>query len=472
MSTWDLAVVGGGTAGLTAAVGAARIGARVLLVERDRTGGDCLWTGCVPSKALLAAAEHAHAARQAGRLGVDVDGVRVDLARVMAHVKRAIARIEPHDAPERLEREGVTVRHGHARFTAPGRLEIDGREERFRRAMVATGARPLVPDLPGLAAARPLTSDTVWGLTELPSRLVVLGGGPIGVELGQAFARLGSRVTMVEMDAQLLPREEPEAAAVVARRLTEEGVGVRTSTRAVAVHGGELEVEGPGGSERLGFDELLVAVGRRPNTDDLGLERIGVEVDARGAVTVDDRLRTTADRMFAGGDVTMRLPFTHVAGAHGATVVQNAVVGLRARVDHERIPWVTFSSPEVARVGLTAAQARRRFGSVVVRTSHHADLDRAIAVDDTDGFATLVGDRRGRIVGATVVGPRAGESIGEVAAWMAGGAKVGRIVRTTHPYPTWSEDLVAASLEDLNTTLARLRPLTRALVWLRRATRR
>jgi pyruvate/2-oxoglutarate dehydrogenase complex dihydrolipoamide dehydrogenase (E3) component len=468
--TWDLVVVGGGTAGLTAAVGAARLGARVLLVERDRTGGDCLWTGCVPSKALLTAAEHAHIARSSSPLGVDVDGVRVDLARVMAHVKRAIAHIEPHDSPDRLRREGVVVRHGTARFLGPGRLEIDGYVERYRRAMIATGARPVVPDLPGLRASDPRTSDTIWDLAGLPDRLVVLGGGPIGVELGQAFARLGSHVSLVEMAGQLLPREEPDAAAVVAARLRAEGVEVLTSTRAVRAADG-LEIEGPTGRRILGYDELLVAVGRAPVTAGLGLERVGVEVDDGGAIRVDDRMRTTHPRVFAGGDVTMRLPFTHVAAAHGAAVVQNAVVGLRARVDHERIPWVTFTSPEVARIGLTVAEARARYGSAVVRTSRHEGLDRAVAADDMDGFATLVGDHRGRLVGATVVGPRAGETIGEVAAWMAHRARVGRIVRTPHAYPTWNEDLVAASLEQLQATLDRVRPLSRALVRLRRVPR-
>ena len=469
---WDLAVVGGGTAGLTAAISAARVGTRVLLVERARTGGDCLWTGCVPSKALLAAAERAHLARNADHLGIHVGDVQVDFAAVMAHVHRAIAQIEPHDSPERLEREGVVVRHGQARFVGLGRLEIDGHPERFRRAMVATGSRPLVPDLPGLRAADPLTSDTVWELRELPSRLVVLGGGAIGVELGQAFARLGSEVTVVELADQLLPREEPDAAEALTGALRAEGLDVRTSTRATAVRGGRLEVDGPSGHEALPFDRLLVAVGRTPSTDGLGLDHLGVEVDGRGAIIVDERMRTTASRVFAGGDVTLRLPFTHVAAAHGAVVAQNAVLGLRARVDHDRIPWVTFTSPEIARIGLTVAEARARWPSAVVRTARHDELDRAIAAADTGGFATLVGDRRGRIVGATVVGPRAGETIGEVAAWMSNGARVGRIVRTSHAYPTWSEDLVAASLDDVSETIQRLRPVTRLWIRLRRLARR
>ncbi len=473
MAVYDLVVVGGGTAGLTAAVGAASQGARTLLVERDRTGGDCLWTGCVPSKALLTAAERANTVRTAEELGVHSGGVTVDLAAVMAHVKEAIATIAPHDSPERLRTAGVEVVHGAGRFTGGDRLEVDGRTVRFRHAMIATGAMPLVPPIPGLREIEPLTSDTVWELTELPRRLVVLGGGPIGAELGQAFGRLGSQVTVVEMADGLLPREEPSARELVEASLAADGVEVRVGTKAVRVErdagATQLVVEHEGTEHAVPFDELLVAVGRRPNVEGLGLEAAGVELDARGAVAVDERLRTSNARIYAGGDVTMLLPFTHTAAAHGATVVQNALFGLRRSVDHERIPWVTFTSPEVARVGLSVTEARERFGDRArVRTAKHAHLDRAVASAEPDGFATLIGDPKGRIVGATVVGPRAGETIGEVVAWMAGGAKLSTIVRSTHAYPTWNEDLSAASLEELQAGLARYRWGIRALLWVRR----
>jgi len=482
MARYDLVVIGGGTAGLVAAVGAAGQSARVLLAERDRTGGDCLWRGCVPSKALLTVAEHAHIARSSDHLGVHAGEVRVDLAEAMAHVKQAIATIEPHDSPERLRREGVEVVHGTARFVGPDRIEVDGRQVRFRRAMIATGASPVIPPIPGLADARPLTSDSVWGLTELPRRLVVLGAGPIGAELGQAFARLGAEVTLVEMADRILPREEPEASAVVAARLSDEGIDVRAGTKAVAVEEGArgkvLRVEptdggvpsdGEPAAGTVGFDEILVAVGRAPVTAGLGLDAAGVGLTPGGAVEVDDRLRTSNPRIFAGGDATMLLPFTHVAATHGATVVQNASFGLRATVDHERIPWVTFTDPEVARIGLSTDEARARYGdAITVRTSRHTGLDRAITSGRIEGFARLVGDPKGRIVGATIVGPRAGEGIGEVAAWMAGGAKLDRITRTTHAYPTWNADLADASLEELRAGLARLRPVIRAVVLARR----
>lgn len=474
----DLVVIGGGTAGLTAAVGAARQGARTLLIERERTGGDCLWTGCVPSKALITVAERAHAIRTGDVHGVHAGPVGVDLSAVMARVKEAVAAIAPHDAPERLRSVGVEVAQGHASFTASDRVDVDGRGVRFRHAMVATGASPMLPPIPGLREIEPLTSDTVWELSELPRRLVVLGGGPIGVELGQAFARLGAQVTVVEMADRLLPREEPWASQVIAESLAADGVDVRVGSTAVRVdarqgESARLVIECDGREQQVTFDEMLVALGRRPRTDGLGLGTAGIELTERGAVAVDERLRTSNRRVYAGGDVTMLLPFTHTASTHGATIVQNALYGLRRRVDHERIPWVTFTSPEVARVGLSVAEARARFdGKERVRTASHTDLDRAITSGQTAGSVILVGDPKGRIVGATVVGPRAGETIGEVVAWMASDARLSTIVRTTHAYPTWNEGLAAASLEELQAQLARLRPVTSALRSLRRSLRR
>ena len=481
MARRDLIVVGGGTAGLVAAVGAAGQGANVTLLERARTGGDCLWTGCVPSKALLAAASAAHTARHSGHLGVHADQVTVDLAEVMSHVRGAIGALEPHDSPDRLRAEGVEVVQGEARFVADDTVAVDGQRLRFRTAMVATGAAPVLPPIDGLADAAPMTTDTVWDLEELPARLVVLGGGPIGCELGQAFARLGAEVTIVEMEARLLPREEPEASEALQAALVREGVDVRTGARATAVtpagdgdDGWQLTLQrGDAPPDEVGFDRILVAVGRRPRTTGLGLEAAGIEVDGRGAVVVDDLLRTTNRRVYAGGDVTALLPFTHVAAAHGATVVQNALFGLRARVDHERIPWVTFTDPEVARVGLSAAEARERFGpGIRVRRAAHTEVDRAWAEARTDGFAQLVGGPKGRLVGATVVGPRAGETIGEVVAWRQQDAKLSAIARgSTHAFPTWSDDIAAASLTELRATLARLRPATRAVLWARRLRR-
>jgi pyruvate/2-oxoglutarate dehydrogenase complex dihydrolipoamide dehydrogenase (E3) component len=477
----DLVVLGGGTAGLVAAIGAAAQGARVVLVERDRTGGDCLWTGCVPSKALLEVARRAHVARTSGSLGVEAREVRVGFAAAMAHVQASIAAIEPHDAPDRLRAEGVEVVAGEGRFVAPDALEVHGRRLRFRRALVATGAAPALPAIPGLTAAAPLTSETVWALTELPARLLVLGAGAIGVELGQAFARLGAEVTLVDEAALPLPRAGRRAGEVLAAALAADGVDLRLGQRVahldragdggiaslVAVDGG-----GTARTDDVAFDRLLVAAGRVPRTDGLGLDRAQVRRRADGAIAVDRSLRTSNPRIYAAGDVTGLLPFTHVAAAHGAAVVQHALFRLPARVDHTRLPWTIFTDPEVGRVGLDEHEARARYGDEArVRTVDHRDLDRAIAGAATSGFTQLVGDPRGRLVGATVVGPRAGETIAELAVWLGQGARLRDLVRTTHPYPTWSEGATEASLAELRGGLARLRPLTRAVLALQRLSR-
>jgi pyruvate/2-oxoglutarate dehydrogenase complex dihydrolipoamide dehydrogenase (E3) component len=442
----DLVVIGGGTAGLVAAHGAAAIGARVALVEEARTGGDCLWTGCVPSKTLIAAAAAAHSMRHADRHGLDPVDPHVDLAKVMARVRAAQDTIQPHDSPERLRAAGVDVVNGRARFSRPGVVMVDGRELRYRKALIATGSRPVVPRIAGLAEAGPLTSDTVWDLTELPRRLVVLGGGPIGCELGQAFARLGSRVTIVESLPHLLPRESDVVGAHLAGRLTSEGVTVLTATTAVRVETSQdgpphtLIVEHEGSTSAIPFDRILVAVGRRASTSELGLVDVGVGVDERGDVTVDETMRTTNRDVFAAGDVTGMMPFTHVAAHQARVIVLNALFGLRRRASYTNIPSVTFTDPEIARVGLDAAAARLRWGdATIVQRFDYASLDRAIVHGRAEGFVELVGDGKGRLVGATVVGDAAGESIAELTAWIVTGAKIATISQTVHAYPTFSE---------------------------------
>jgi len=365
MRRLDLVVVGGGTGGLVSAHIGAALGARVALVERERTGGDCLWTGCVPSKALLASAELAHRMRTASALGLQPADPQVDLAAVMRHVRAAQAAIEPQDSPARLRAAGVEVIEADATFTGTDALSAGGRELRFRSAIVATGSQPVVPGVPGLEAAGPLTSDTVWELDALPGRLLVLGGGPIGCELGQAFGRLGSHVTLVEEDPRLLGREEEAAGRLIEDRLRAEGVDVRTGRRLTEVtEGAVAHLEGAAGSEQVGFDRVIVAAGRTPRTAGLGLDRAGVETDAHGAIAVDARLRTSNRRVYAAGDVVAGgLPFTHVAAHHARVAAPNALLSLRRRTEHGGIPWVTFTDPEVARVGCTAAQARARWAS-------------------------------------------------------------------------------------------------------------
>ena len=468
---FDLVVLGGGTGGIVASLIAARAGARVALVERARVGGDCLWTGCVPSKSLLAAADLAHRMRHAETVGIGPAEPEIDFSAVMEHVQRAIRVIEPQDSPERLRREGVNVFQAEGRFEDSRTIAADGAKLRFRRAIVATGSRPLLPPVSGLSAAEPLTSDSVWELRELPERLVVLGGGPIGCELGQAFARLGSRVTLVELADRLLLQEEPRASRLIAERLRNGGVDVRVQQRAVRAEPGNLIVEDADGSEEaIAFDRILVATGRAPRTEGTGLERAGVRVDARGAVIVDARLRTTAPSVYAVGDVTGLLPFTHVAAHHARVATPNALFRLRRSVD-SNLPWVTFTDPEVARVGLTETEARERWGQrVKVATAEYSELDRAITAGQCYGFAKLVGDPRGRLVGATVAAPAAGEAIAELTAWLARRAKIDDISATVHAYPTFAEGPARAA--DAHVIARYARPHMRALTRLTLALQR
>ena len=474
---YDLAVIGGGTAGLVASRTAAGLGARVVMIEREaRPGGDCLWTGCVPSKALIAAAGLAHRMRTADALGLEPVEPRFDFARVMERVRRAQAAIEPADSAESLRRDGVEVLRGSARFARPGRIDVDGAPIRFRTALIATGSRPVVPDLPGLAEAAPLTNETVWDLGEQPRRMVVVGGGPIGCELGQAFARLGTRVTIVQRRDHVLAKEEPEARELIAGRLRADGVDLLLGATPLRVEPSDgawsLVARDGAGERRVEFDRVLVAAGRRPDTAGLGLEAIGAERDERGGVRVDGRLATGARNVYAAGDAVTALPFTHVAAYHARTVVANALFGARTRVDYAAVPWATFTDPEVGRVGLTEAAARERHGDRAVVVSHdYAENDRAITAAETDGFAKLVGDPRGRLVGATVAAPHGGESIAELAAWVRAGRAIADVSRTVHAYPTFSEGQARAADDLLRTRYLspRVRRVTRPALALLRA---
>ena len=458
---WDLLVVGGGTAGIVGAKTAASFGARVLLVERDRTGGDCLWTGCVPSKSLLAAAAAAADARTAARFGVHTGDVRVDFTQVMAHVRSAIAAIAPTDSVEALEAAGVHILTGNLTFTGAHSADIanaGNRSVTFSQALVATGAAPTIPPIDGLASAGALTSDTIWDLTSLPERLLVLGGGSIGCELGQAFARLGSQVTIVEGTDRVLPWEDAAASAVVAAVLTPEGVRVLTGVPVAAVEA--TAAPGEGGRMRLqdgshvDYDELLVAVGRAPRTAGMGLAAAGVEVDQRGFVVVDKYLRTTNRHIWAAGDLTGHPQFTHTAGVHGSLAASNATLGLRRSVDTTTIPRVTFTHPEVAAVGVSTDQAHTRDDLTLLEWSNE-HLDRAVIEGATGGFTRLVVDAKGRIVGATVVGPRAGETLGELTLAIRHGLRTRDLAGTTHPYPTYNDGPWNAAIVDVRLRLNR-----------------
>ena len=439
----DLVVIGGGTGGLVSALVAAGIGARVALIERGRLGGDCLWTGCVPSKSLLAAADLAHRIRHADDVGLVPSEPTIDFARVMDHVYRAQRVIEPQDSAARLEHEGVEVLAGDARFERPGVVDVGGRRLRYRKAIIATGSHPLLPSIPGLAEAGPLSSDTVWDLTRQPRSLAILGGGPTGCELALAFARLGSEVTLIEAGERLLLREGPRASELIASRLQAEGIAVwcgRSVERVTPGQvGGELKLQPGGTSRTIAFDRLLVAVGRAPSTGELGLEAVGVGTNGSGFVRVDARLRTTNRHVYAVGDVTGAMSFTHVAAYHARVATINALFATRRKVDYAAVPRVTFTDPEVAAVGLSEREARGRWEKPTIVSFDYAELDRAITDGRPYGFVTLVGDPKGRLVGATIAAPGAAESVAELAAWISTGAKIDRISQTVHAYPTFSE---------------------------------
>jgi len=450
----DLLVIGGGTAGIVGAKTAARFGADVLLVERDRMGGDCLWTGCVPSKSLIAAADAATRARSSTELGVSANEVRVHFAAVMQHVDAAIRTIEPEDSFEAMQAVGARTLAGSARFTSGRTAEVDGRTVRFRQALIATGSAPIMPGIDGLDGVEALTSDTVWGLEALPERLLVLGGGAIGCELAQAFARLGAHVTVVQRNERVLPKEDEAASAVILEALRGDGVDVRT--------GAELEAVAPGADGRSGtavlssgdsvpFDRIVVALGRRPRLDGLDVEAAGVRLDERGYIDVDDSLRSSNRRIWAAGDVSGLPAFTHLAGVGGSIAATNAVLGLRRRIDREGVPRVTFTHPEVGAVGVLPDEAEAH-GFTVSEISH-AHTDRAVTEAETTGFTRLVLDRRGRVRGATIVSPRAGESIGEASLAVSAGLRTSAIANATHPYPTYSDALWNAAIADVRSRL-------------------
>lgn len=435
---YNLVVIGGGTAGLVCAVGAAGLGARVALIERQLLGGDCLNVGCVPSKAVLRAARSVHDVRSAGAFGVRARDVEVDFAMAMARMRKLRASIAPHDGAARLAKAGVDVYLGEGRFVARDAVEVAGRHLAFARAVIATGARATVPEIPGLAEAGFLTNETVFTLVERPRRLVVIGAGPIGCELAQAFRRLGSEVVLVERGPRILPGDDADAAEVVRTQLVAEGIELVLGVKIVRVEPGPVVVVDRGrGDERLTGDRILVATGRSPNVSSLGLDAAGVEATPRGIV-VDDRLRTTNRRVLAAGDVASRFQFTHAADAMARIAIQNALFFGRKRASALTIPWTTYTDPEVAHVGLTADQAAAR-SDVLTLTVQMREVDRAILDGETDGFARVHADRKGRILGATLVARHAGESIGELALAMTAGIRLSTIAGTVHPYPTQAD---------------------------------
>ncbi len=441
---YNLVVIGAGTAGLVAAAGAAALGARVALVERRLMGGDCLNVGCVPSKALLRAARAAADVRAASAFGVRVLGeVTVDFAQVMARMRRLRARIAPHDSAQRFAGLGVDVFIGEGRFTGADRLEVDGKVLRFSRAVIATGGRAAELPVPGLRDAGYLTNETVFSLERLPRRLAVIGAGPIGCELAQAFARFGSEVYLIEALHGVLPREDRDAAAIVHRALEREGIRILCCGKQLRVERAaerkRLTVDSHGRGYDVTVDEILVAGGRRPNVEGLGLEAAGVAYDAKG-VQVDDRLRTTNRRIYAAGDVCSRYQFTHVADALARIVIQNALFFGRAKASALVVPWCTYTDPEVAHVGLGPETAQERGIEVDTYEVPFGEVDRAVLDGEEEGLLKVYTRRRtDKILGATMVARHAGDMISEITLAIAARAGLGTLSRTIHPYPTQAE---------------------------------
>jgi pyruvate/2-oxoglutarate dehydrogenase complex dihydrolipoamide dehydrogenase (E3) component len=434
---YDLVVIGGGTAGLVCAVGAAGLGARVALVERAQLGGDCLNTGCVPSKALIRSARAVHEARSSRDVGVTMT-THVDFPAVMTAVRARRADLAPHDSAARLTRLGVEVFFGVASFSDRETVTVAGTPLHFRRAVIATGGRPRIPPIPGIERVRFLTSDSVFSITDQPRRLLVIGGGPVGCEIAQAYALLGTAVTLAEAGPRMLPHEDAEAVEILQRRFSADGVRVMTGVvfseiaprpggaAAALFAGGEVEA-----------DAVLVATGRSPNIDELDLAAAGVDHDAQG-VRVDDWLRTSNPRIYAAGDVCSRFNFTHAADAMARIAVRNALFPWRRRASALVIPWSTYTFPEVAHVGLTPIDAIRREAEPI--TVSLGDVDRAVIDGDADGFLR-VSHERGRIVAATVVAPRAGELIGYISSMIRRRAPLAELSEEIFPYPTLAEAL-------------------------------
>lgn len=437
----DICVVGAGSGGLVVAAAAALLGVPVVLIERDKMGGDCLNYGCVPSKSLIAAARIAALGRKAPLFGIGWGEPTIDFARVHDHVHGVIAEIEPKDSQERFEGLGCKVIRAEARFVGPRELEAGGMRIRARRFVIATGSSPSVPPIDGIKEVPYLTNETIFDLKERPEHLIVIGGGPIGIELGQAMLRLGARVSVIELFS-ILGNDDPEAADVVRRSLRGDGVALHEGTKLLRIeraNGGiAVTIEKDGAQTKLNGSHLFLSTGRSANVSGLNLEAAGVAYTPKG-IAVDRRLRTSNKRIFAIGDVAGRYQFTHVAAYHANIVVRNALFRLPAKVDERAIPWVTYTDPELAHVGLKEDKAREAYGEIRILRWSFAENDRAQAEREPEGFAKVITTKRGRILGATIVGSHAGELILPWGLAIARKLKIGALASVIAPYPTLSE---------------------------------
>ena len=436
-----ICVIGAGAGGLSVAAGAAQLGIKTMLIERGQMGGDCLNTGCVPSKSLLAAAAKAQSARQAHKFGVQVDKPQTDWAQVQAHVKGVIADIEPHDSQERFEGLGVEVIRDTARFIDPKTIEVGGEKIRAKRFVIATGGRPMVPDIPGLHAVDYVTNETLFELKQCPEHLLIIGGGPVALEMAQAHHRLGAKVTIIEK-LDILGKDDVEARQVVIDALFKEGIVFHDFSDITSIEQDGLSVtihfSKAGLAQSVTGSHVLIAAGRVPNIEDLNLAAAKVDAGPQG-VQVDARLRTSNKRIYAVGDVTGGRLFTHIAGYDAGIVIRNALFKLPAKANYDAAPWVTYTDPEVAHVGLREDEARSRHGEIRVLRSDFVDNDRAKCEGRTKGFAKVLVHKSGRILGATIVGPNAGDLIQIWTLVLNKGLKIRDLTGYIAPYPTFGE---------------------------------
>ncbi|MFL5589638.1 MAG: dihydrolipoyl dehydrogenase family protein [Ktedonobacteraceae bacterium] len=449
MAKYDMAIIGGGSGGLTAARVATALGANVLLVDKERLGGDCLNYGCVPSKSLIHVARIVQKARESASLGIMTANLSVNMAKVSEYVQGVIDRVAEG---EKVYTEGVTVKFGQITFKSATELVLNGEIFTSRNTLIATGSRPVMPRVEGLEEVGYLTNESVFDLMNLPSSIVIVGGGPVGVELSQAFERLGAKVTIIQEQERILPREDPEVSEAVARVLNSEGIDIVTNARFVKAgrSGNKKVATARQGDQLLNFeaDEIVLAVGRQPNIEGLNLEATGMKYDKKG-IKVDDYLQTSASNILAIGDVIGGYLFTHVAVYQAGVAVRNALVPLaRKKVDYRVVPWCTFTDPEAARVGLTPEDAEKQYKQVRIVKFPWAEIDRAQAENETIGFIKLVlAGKKDEIVGAHMVGARAGEMLGEMALAMQHNLTLNDILGTIHVYPTMNTGIQQAVFE-------------------------
>lgn len=450
MDMYDLTIIGGGSAGLVLAVAGAKLGKKTALVEKHRIGGDCLWTGCVPSKALLKAAKVANYIQNAEKYGVAATEGTPNWQRVMAYVQSTQHTIEEeHDNPERFREMGVDVIFGNGHFESADTFVIEDAENgetrtlKSKKFVISTGSRPLAPPIPGLESCGYLDSETVWELKELPNRLLVVGAGPIGVELGQAFHRLGANVTIAQRSERILTKEDTDVSEQMLLYLRKEGITIRLNTNITeATQNGEgtKVVFSSSEEERIEqtFDNILIAAGRAPNVEGLALDKIGVQISRRG-IEVNSKLQTSTKNIYAAGDVIGHYLFTHVAAFQAQLLLRNIFFPFSKTINYGVVPWTTFCEPEVARCGLTEAEAREKHGDVDVFTLDQTDVDRAVAEGETQGFTKVIASRwRGKILGVHIVGANAGEVIHEYVLAMQAGMPLRKLSGMIHVYPTFS----------------------------------